>query len=66
MNLHRAGKARVIPIILRDCMWKQMSFGAFSALPKNPIIGWDNRDAAFLAVAEGIKLVAEEMRKSKR
>lgn len=57
MERHTAGEARVIPIILRPCMWESAPFGKLQALPKDgkPITKWDNKDEALLDVAERIK-----------
>jgi serine/threonine protein kinase len=57
---HEAGNARVIPIIVRDSDWKHSSLGKLQALPKRngqltPIIGWSNKDAAWLSVVLEIR-----------
>ncbi|MEN8447410.1 MAG: GUN4 domain-containing protein [Cyanobacteria bacterium J06555_13] len=59
MERHEAGEARVIPIILRRCLWHRTPFGKLQALPKNgsPVVdvsAWATRDDAFCDVAEGI------------
>jgi len=58
-----AGKARVIPVILRPCQWTRTPIGQLQALPKDgkPVTRWDDRDEAFLDVAEGIRLAAESL-----
>ena len=65
MERHKAGKARVIPIILRKTDWEHIPFGELSlgdlqALPTgaeaivdNP--HWDSRDEAFSDVVKGIR-----------
>ncbi|BAU44961.1 hypothetical protein O77CONTIG1_04807 [Leptolyngbya sp. O-77] len=60
---HKAGEARVIPIILRPVDWKGALFGEFQALPKNarPVTKWSNQDEAFANVAEGVRQAALEM-----
>ena len=65
LRRHRAGEARVIPVILRPCDWES-SFGYLQALPKNgkPVTKWLNRDAAFTDIAKGIRRVIEEMHHS--
>ena len=59
MERHKAGKACVIPIILRDCDWHDAPFGSLQALPRNgqPITGrvWSNNHEAFKDVAIGIR-----------
>ncbi|MCW5315162.1 TIR domain-containing protein [Nostoc sp. KVJ3] len=54
---HNQGTARVIPIILRPCDWKDSPFSKLKVLPKDgePITQWSDRDAAFLNVVEGIR-----------
>ncbi|NER84274.1 MAG: hypothetical protein F6K42_33010 [Leptolyngbya sp. SIO1D8] len=50
---------RVIPIILRSCLWQQvpvsdMRLGDLQALPKDakPISQWADRDETFTSIAE--------------
>ena len=47
MERHQAGEARVIPVILRDCVWHGAAFGSLEALPKDgkPIMGraWEKQ-----------------------
>lgn len=65
LELHNNGKARVVPIILRYCDWKQSDFEKLQCLPKdaNPINSrkWENDDAAFLNVVDGLKSVINEL-----
>lgn len=61
---HDAGEARVIPIILRPVDWHDAPFGKLQPLPPDgkPVTNWSNRDAAFLAIAQGIRSSVEELR----
>ncbi|WOD41856.1 COR domain-containing protein [Nodosilinea sp. E11] len=61
MERHEAGEARVIPIILRPVDWRGTPFNKLSWLPQNgePVVQWENRDAAWLNVETGIKRVIE-------
>jgi hypothetical protein len=59
---HKLRAASVIPVILRSCLWDQVSIGGFrlsdlQALPKDarPISRWDDPDDAFTDVAKGFK-----------
>jgi len=63
MERHNAGKARVIPVILRPADWQTAPFGKLQALPKNgkPITTWANEDEAFLDVAQGIRRAVQEI-----
>lgn len=66
MERYEAGEARVIPVILRPCLWENTPFAKLQALPKDgkPVTKWPNRDEAFLDVARGIRSVVEELKKS--
>ncbi|MEH2285142.1 MAG: toll/interleukin-1 receptor domain-containing protein [Nostoc sp.] len=62
---HNSGEARVIPIILRPTDWTSLeNLKYLQALPKDakPITTWDNLDAAFLDVAQGIRKVVAQMK----
>ncbi|MDM0075740.1 toll/interleukin-1 receptor domain-containing protein [Variovorax sp. J2P1-59] len=53
MERHEAGQARVIPVILRHCMWHDAPFGKLMAVPLDgrPIASWPDRDEAMAQVA---------------
>jgi hypothetical protein len=59
MKRHQQGTAKVIPVILSPCPWKQAPFARLGVLPTDgkPVTEWTNRDAAFHNVAEGITKV---------
>lgn len=63
LERHRAGTARVVPIILRPVLWEESPLAALQALPKaaKPITLWSNRDEAWTDVARGIKRVCDEL-----
>lgn len=68
MARHEAGEARVIPVILKDCLWRNASmFGKLQALPKDakPITSWSNRSQAYIDVARGIEAAARELRQTR-
>ena len=67
MAQHKAGKARVIPIILRPADWSGTSFSKLQAFPTNgkPVTSWSNRDEAWLNVETAIKTAIEDI-KAKR
>ena len=61
---HKAGEARVIPIILRPIdNWQATPFGNLLALPTDgrPVTSWQNTDEAFADVARGIRNAVEEL-----
>lgn len=63
LQRHNKGEACVVPVLLRDCVWKTSVFANLKALPKNGYAvtdtkNWQSVDAAFKDVALGIsKLV---------
>ena len=67
LERHRAGTARVVPIILRDADWHSAPFGELQAIPRGgkPITLWANRDEAWAVVARGIRNVIDELHDSR-
>ena len=63
MERHEQGETRVIPVILRPCYWKQLSFGKLRATPTDgkPVTKFPALDDAFLEVTEAISDAAEEL-----
>jgi hypothetical protein len=63
LERHEHGDARVIPIILRPVDWQGTPFGKLQALPRDgkPVTQWPDRDAAFVDIARGIRLICEEL-----
>lgn len=57
LELHENSKARVIPIILRDCTWDVTPLRELVALPQDgkPVKNWINKESAFLDISRGIK-----------
>ena|SRR2546427_1062400 len=68
LRRHRAGKAYVIPIILRPVDWERTPIGILQALPTEaqPVTEWLNLDKAFLDVVKGIRRVVEYMETRQR
>lgn len=64
MERHHAGEAQVMPIVLKPVDWSGAPFGKLQALPKNakPVTTWDNRDEAFLNIAQGIRKAIASIR----
>jgi len=67
MKRHEVGTAKVIPVILRYCLWHTAPFGKLLALPKDgrPITAWPDRDEACMNVAEGVMKVVNELKDEK-
>ena len=63
MERHRAGSARVVPVVLRPVYWKGAPFGELQALPTDAkaVTQYANRDEAFTIVAEGIAEAAAQL-----
>jgi tetratricopeptide (TPR) repeat protein len=66
MERHEAEEARVIPVLLRDVTYTGAPFEKLSMLPTNsiPITQWNDRDAAFKNVTQGIEQVIKELQAS--
>jgi hypothetical protein len=56
LERHQKGEAIVIPIIVRDCLWRNTILGTLSPLPKDgtPLASHPNKDEALREIAEGI------------
>src|SRR5579859_3891784 len=61
---HKAGTARVIPIILRPVDWQYSLLGQLQALPTGakPVTRWNDPDDAFEDMVRGIRKVVEDFR----
>jgi hypothetical protein len=64
---HDSGDARVIPVLLRDCLWEDLPFAPLQILPTDakPVKRWQNRDAAWRDVAKGINSTIQDLKKSR-
>jgi hypothetical protein len=60
---HKAGEARVIPVILHPCDWHSLPFGKLMATPADgkPVSMFPNQHAAFLEISQAIRKAAEEV-----
>ncbi len=63
MERHKAGTARVVPVILRKCDWDELPYAALQALPQNatPVTEYPDRDVAFTEIANGIEQLVDQM-----
>lgn len=66
LEREEAGEARVIPIILRDCLWRHTPLQVLKVLPEDgkAIASWPNEDQAMTLVAEGVSRAAKDMQSS--
>jgi tetratricopeptide (TPR) repeat protein len=64
LKRHKAGKARVVPVILRPSDWKTSPFSKLNALPTDgkPVVDWKTHDHGFLNVIEGLRRISAELR----
>ena len=64
LERHRAGTARVIPIILKPVDLTDTPISQLQALPKDakPITRWEDQDEAFLNVVQGIRRVVDALK----
>ena len=64
MERHELGEARVVPIILASVEgWMHSPFAKLQVLPRDgkPVTKWDDRDEAFVNVAQGIRRTIESL-----
>jgi hypothetical protein len=64
INRHNDGKARVIPVILGPCDWKEeKKICLLKPLPKEgePVSNWVPTDNAFADISTGVKNAIEEL-----
>ena len=63
LERHGQGAARLIPVIVHPCDWKNTSFGHLRATPDDgkPISKYDVIHDAYLSIVEDIRRVAAEM-----
>jgi MinD-like ATPase involved in chromosome partitioning or flagellar assembly len=68
LALHEAGKARVIPIILRPVDWQATLITKMQVLPSNgiPVTLWPSKDEVWSGVAAGIRNAIQEFQKSRK
>ncbi len=64
MQRHHAGTARVVPVILRRCEWKEMPYAKLQALPQGgkPVSSFNDPDEAYTTIAAAIRQVVDKMR----
>jgi hypothetical protein len=67
LERHDAGEARVVPVLLKPCDWRNKRLAALSALPSNgqPLTTMANRDAGFTDIVAGLWVVAHEILRSR-
>lgn len=60
----KAKTARVLPVILRPCLWHDLPFGKLQATPQDgrPITSWSSADEAMMEVAKAVREAAQALR----
>ncbi|MGU3421433.1 TIR domain-containing protein [Methylobacterium sp. D54C] len=66
MGRRANGTMRVVAVVLRPCDWKSTTAAGFKLLPEDgrEVTRWRSADEAFLNVAQGIRRVVAEVRKT--
>lgn len=66
LSLHREGKAKVIPVILRECTWQMTPIAGLKVLPPDgiPVTSdhWTGPDQAFRLVVDEVIRLSSELR----
>ncbi len=67
LERHVIGDTRVIPVILKETIWRETPLGKLQVLPENgkPLVTW-RHESGFVNIVEGIKRVIEEIGKGNR
>ncbi len=65
---HAAGEAKVVPIIVRQCVWEEAVFAKLQVLPEDakPITTWPDRDIVLTEVVKDIWSTAENFQEEKK
>lgn len=58
----KRGEVRVVPILLKPCMWQESRFSELQIIPRDakPITSWVSQDEAFADVANEIRMLVSE------
>lgn len=61
MELEKAGKLRIVPIIVQPCEWKNSPLSSFLVVPKDgkAVSEWTNENNAYLDVVTSIRKILE-------
>lgn len=63
LRRHKAGEARVVPVILRPCDWHDLPFGKLQSATRDgrAVVKFPTLDDGFLEVVQAIKAAAKSM-----
>ena len=61
LERHRAGEARVIPIIVEPCHWETSPLRELRALPRDgvPVSDWDNPNDAYVDIVREVRRILD-------
>lgn len=64
LRRHEAGRATVMPVILRSCGWNYTSLAKIQAYPEKakPVVSWTYIDDAYTNVVDGVYLAATKIK----
>ncbi len=66
LRLHKEGKVKLIPIIAKECMWKETPFGHLQVLPKNgkaiSSSEWPTAERPYLQIVNTFSVLDQEER----
>ncbi len=69
LDRHDRGECRVIPVLMRPCIWQDMPFARLQMLPLTAdtarlqaLTSWSNADEAYAAIAQGIQRALSDMK----
>ncbi|MCR9134167.1 MAG: TIR domain-containing protein [bacterium] len=69
LKLHDDKKVKVIPIIIRECLWQKTHFSYLQALPQDgkPITStdWENKDRPYTQITESLEKTIIEWQREK-
>jgi hypothetical protein len=55
------GNAKIVPILLKPCLWKESRFSKLQVVPRNvkPVTSWPSHDDAFAEIAAEIGAITK-------
>jgi len=67
LERHQQEETRLIPIVLRPCLWQESPLMNFQVLPRDarPVTEWRDVDRAFSNIVQGLRRVAESIQQQR-
>jgi len=65
LEQHQAKKVKLIPILIKHCMWQNLALSKLQFIPRDdrPNSTWEDRDEAYLELVKEIIQVIEQKTK---